>query len=179
MTAKERIEAVAAELGITMVATFVPWSLSRNAGEKHSSLNWKVTLRRNGRDILITDYAAGCGHCPSYRQGRQTIASQAVLRHECETGFPAVFVDGFSRAARIPGRKPILPELASVLSSLVSDASAIDYNCFEDWASDMGYDTDSRSAEAIYRACLETGLKLRNALGESGLAALREACIDY
>lgn len=44
---------------------------------------------------------------------------------------------------------------------------------------ELGYDPDSRKAEAIYKACLEIALKLRNALGEDGLAKLREAAQDY
>ena len=69
MTEKEtQITDTAAKLGLTMTADFVPWSLSRNAGEKDPSLNWKITLHKDGRPFLTTDYMAGSGHCPSYNQ---------------------------------------------------------------------------------------------------------------
>jgi hypothetical protein len=34
-------------------------------------------------------------------------------------------------------------------------------------------------AEAIYNACIDIALKLRSAIGESGLSELREAFQDY
>ena len=179
-TTAEQIEAVAAELGLTMTAKFVPWSLSRNAGEGLPSLNWKVTLYRAatapGRSplvVLTTDYGAGCGHCPSYKLsvkdagGRNSLMRDELIRKECETG-----KDNKTG-------KPILPKLADVLHSLASDADVIDCGTFEEWAGDLGYDTDSRKAEGIYRACLKIALKLRNALGEDGLRELREAVQDY
>lgn len=45
------------------------------------------------------------------------------------------------------------PTVADVLSCLALDASVLKAMTFEDWASDLGYDTDSRQAEATYRAC--------------------------
>lgn len=176
MDAKARIEDTARELGLTMEAEFVPFSKSRNKDEKNPSLNWRVTLHRNGREILTTDYMAGSGHCPAYkspehgRPGFMSIERDKAIRIECEEG-KRVLTYGYGN--------PIVPELADVLYSLVADASAIDYATFEDWASEHGYYTDSRSAEKTYRACLETALKLRSAIGDDGLHKLRVACQDY
>jgi len=172
---KESIEAVAAELGLTLHSEFVPWSKSRNAGEKSPSLNWTVTLRKNSREVLTTDYGAGCGHCPSYQQGNSNAPRAMAVEAECETGY-AHRIDGMKPAKT---KSPILPEFADVLHSLASDSDVLDAGGFEEWASDLGYDTDSRKAEATYRACLDIALKLRNALGEQGLATLREAVQDY
>lgn len=61
-TPQETIE----RLGLTIRAEFVPFSKSRNAESEWQSLNWKVTLQRNGRDVLTTDYGAGIAHCPGY-----------------------------------------------------------------------------------------------------------------
>lgn len=179
---KESIEAVAAELGLTLRSEFVPWSKSRNAGEKSPSLNWKITLRKDGRDILTTDYMAGVGHCPSYQASvkdlgnKDSVMRDGYIRRECETGHRAMPIVG--SASRSMGM-PINPNFADVLHSLASDADAIDAGGFEEWAENLGYDTDSRKAEATYRACLDIALKLRNALGEQGLATLREAVQDY
>lgn len=46
-------------------------------------------------------------------------------------------------------------------------------------AETFGYDPDSRSAEKVYRACMEIALKMRAALGESGLSRLNEIFQDY
>jgi hypothetical protein len=174
MTAAERIDAVARELGLTMTAVFVPWSQSRNKAEKHPSLNWTVTLHNYAgkRAVLTTDYGMGCGHCSAYKAsvrelgGHNSLMRDAALRAECEKGRGS---DG----------KKHEPDLRDVLYSLMSDAGVLDSASFEDWASELGYDTDSRSAEATYRACLDIALKLRHALGETSLAKLREACEGY
>lgn len=175
----QRIERVAASLGLTMTAVFVPWSQSRNKDIKEPSLNWKVTIHKVGCVVLTTDYCAGCGHCPSYntlKGPKNTVYNDGILRRECETGNRALSVVG--SPARSMGQ-PILPSLPDVLHSLALDADVLNHSTYEDWAGDFGYDKDSRKGEAIYRACLEIALKLRNALGEDGLKQLREACQDY
>jgi hypothetical protein len=174
-----------AALGLTVEAKFIPFSQSRNKGEKSPSLNWSVTVKRNGRDVLTCDYSAGAGHCPSYsvkvsphwnRPAR--LWRDEVARFECESGFKArgfTSWGGFS-----PDRdKPILPDPMDVLYSLNSDSDILNYATFEDWAATFGYDPDSRSAEATYRACLEIGLKFRAALGDDGLAKLNTIFQDY
>lgn len=183
MDAKTKIEQTAAEIGLTMEAVFVPFSQSRNKGEKNPSLNWRVTLRRNGRDILTTDYGAGYGHCPAYKLSvkeggsHNSITRMELILAECERGrvvYPGNYTGKFHAIG-----KPIMPELADVLYSLCMEADAIDSPTFEEWAEDFGYDVDSRSAEKTYRACLETALKLRAGLGDDGLHKLRDVCQDY
>ncbi len=57
------------------------------------------------------------------------------------------------------------PDSASVLSSLLLDASALDES-FENWCADYGYDTDSRKAERLYKLCCKQGEKLKQLLGD-------------
>jgi hypothetical protein len=66
-----------------------------------------------------------------------------------------------------------------VLACLASDASALDCASFEEWAADLGYDTDSRKAETVYRACVACGLALRSMFGDAGLAELREITKEW
>jgi hypothetical protein len=101
-----------------------------------------------------------------------------ALAHETEHGTKAR-VTALGARCYVTGDKPIVPDICDVVACLVSDASAIDCRSFEDWASDLGYDTDSRKAEATYRACLETGLALRASLGNAGFAKLQTACEGY
>lgn len=180
MNARDNIVAATEALGLTVRAEFVPWSASRNRGERQPSLNWKVTLVRNGRDVLTTDYGAGVGHCPSYKSGDNSVTQRELITFECERGFVAVWSDNVSRPifAGI-SRKPILPDTCDVIASLVGDADALDHAGFEEWASEHGVDPDSRAAERTYRACLEVALKLRSAVGEDGLRKLSEACRDF
>ncbi len=219
---KNPLEAAIEAHGITVKAEFVPFSKSRNAtrtdtdGKPWKSLNWKVTLQRNGRDILTTDYGAGVAHCPGYGSKvapthfqahnyrnssgkpypgttsmyrtatpaeRLNQYREAIAAAECESGFP-MEIDPWGRGPenvfkRKANSEAIQPKLTDVVHSLVMDASVLDSGGFEDWAADLGYDTDSRKAESIYRECLEIALKLRAGLGESVLSELREAAQDY
>lgn len=220
-------DAIAA-LGLTVEAVFIPFSLSRNKGEKHRTLNWRVTLKRNGREIMTTDYSAGEGHCPAsateapptyrgkdrhrssnipypgttsaYRAPTKAEALRDYLDEwraaECESGVAmeyeaavgyvpfagmAAFKPKLERKEGQSGatKSPIQPDPVNVIWCLQCDAGVIDYGTFEQWAADFGYDADSRSAEATYRACLETALKLRAGIGEEGLRQLQEAFQDY
>lgn len=70
------------------------------------------------------------------------------------------------------------PSLDEVMYSLVMDGSAFfDALSFDDWCSDYGYDTDSRKAERMYRACLEAG----RAISATGVDVdqLRDLFQDY
>ncbi len=177
-------EAIAA-LGLTVDAVFVPFSKSRNKDQKHRSLNWRFTIKRNGRDVLTGDYSAGEGHCPSYNvkppkawDRPDKMWEPSIVEFETETGFKS---RGFTSWGRFSEDRaaPILPDPIGVIWSCLMDGDAIDYPSFESWAADYGYDTDSRTAEATYRTCLDMGLKMRAALGEEGLRQLRDAFQDY
>lgn len=58
------------------------------------------------------------------------------------------------------------PDLDSVLHALIMDGEANDYDNFEEWASNFGYDTDSRKAEQTYLDCKDNGKKLDYLLGD-------------
>ena len=181
MTA-ERLES---EYGLTIRAEFVPWSKSRSYDPKigkdcsKKSLNWRVTLLKDGRAVLTADYTAGIGHAPSVKNwNAKTHGCKWSIHHaefvECEAehGFEAGFMHMPNK------RKPVMPDAADVVWALVMDGAAIDCPTYEDWATEYGMDADSRKGEAVYRACLETGLRLRAALG-ARFEGLREAFQDF
>jgi hypothetical protein len=65
------------------------------------------------------------------------------------------------------------PTAADVLDCLASDASSVDNSCdFNDWASDFGYDPDSRKAERTFRLIERQSLKLHRFLGDEAYRAL-------
>lgn len=66
------------------------------------------------------------------------------------------------------------PETADVLDALASDARS-GMETFASFCGDMGYDTDSRESERVWRACVETFRRLGAFLGSDGLARLH-AC---
>jgi hypothetical protein len=64
-----------------------------------------------------------------------------------------------------PGLDPD-PQLDDVLSCLASDAAGIENaRSFEEWASEYGFDEDSRKAEKIFKACQKSAARLRRLLG--------------
>jgi len=69
------------------------------------------------------------------------------------------------------------PTAADVLSSLLLDTTAENYDSFEAWAEDLGYSPDSRKARRTYLACLELAPRVRLFLGNDDelIAELREA----
>lgn len=186
------LAAIVERLGLTVKSEFVPFSKSRNAKEKHKTLNWRVTLQKDGRDVITTDYSAGVAHCPAYKLsvreagGQNSIMRDGMITWECENGFAARSFDhannpaGYTvRELNPESRNPIEPSALDVVYSLLADADALNEFSYEDWAANTGYDPDSRKGEALYKECLAIALKLRNGLGEAALAELREAFQDY
>jgi hypothetical protein len=210
-------------LKLSLEATFVPFSQSRSKDSEYHNLNWVVTIKRDGKDVLTTDYSAGMGHCPSYNaktvptrfhttryRSRATTPSGwtyrnattneglnqyriAIATAECESGMQMEldrFGDNAFKVKRVRATDPdtrrsvqkavpIMPDPADVLYSLVMDSAVLDSGGFEDWAADYGYGTDSRQAETVYKECLEIALKMRVAIGESGLGMLQDVFEDY
>jgi hypothetical protein len=63
------------------------------------------------------------------------------------------------------------PTPEDVISALISDADGI-RDGFERWAAELGYDTDSRKAERIFKACEKTAAGLRRLLSDAEIEAL-------
>lgn len=58
------------------------------------------------------------------------------------------------------------PTAEALLDAMASDSASVDNaQSFEDWADELGFDTDSRKAEATYRECEAQRAKLAQWLG--------------
>lgn len=167
-------EFILERMGLTMDAKFVPFSQSRNKGEKHPSLNWSVTIKKDGREVLTTDYMQGSGHTTAYKnpvrfnnpkRDLDQHTTNKNIREECETG--RICAPGFKG-------KVDAPDLADVLHSLLLDSSALDCRDFEDWCGDLGFEPDSIKARSIYDACIAIGLKMRGTFGDKTMRELHE-----
>lgn len=77
-------------------------------------------------------------------------------------------IDGKARRMTVPFSMGMAhhgePDPIDVLDCLVSDASGA-YQDFETWASDLGFDPDSRKAERTYRTVVRQTKRLRAFLG--------------
>jgi hypothetical protein len=138
--------------------------------DKHESFAWACELSRANRRYTFPFYQ-GLAHC---KRGKP-LPSQPR----------EVMTQSLARAIRGPYGKltvadcegyviPTEPTLKSVLYCLQSDAQAGDHLLFEDFASDLGYDPDSRKAEATWRACQAIRGELRKLLGEEFEAFMSE-----
>jgi hypothetical protein len=66
------------------------------------------------------------------------------------------------------------PTAADVLHCLCSDSVSVDNaQSFEDWANELGYDSDSRRAEKLFRACEKAAVRLHRFLGDHYGAFIR------
>lgn len=70
--------------------------------------------------------------------------------------------DYYTGTGHRKGGEPKIPELSSVLYSLVMDANACDES-FDDWCLNFGYDTNSRKALDTYLSCQVNATRLRKA----------------
>lgn len=174
--ATETMDEEARRLGLHIEAIFVPLYRSRNANEKHPTVNWRVRLLRHGANRVIWegDYSQGTGHLKTPpRFDPRSVDGAMAIRAACETG-----KGRRHPASLVASVQAVPPTVVDILSSLLLDASAIDEGSFEDWAASFGYDPDSRKAEKIWKACVETGLKLRSELGDEILRRFQELAFN-
>lgn len=129
---------------------------------RQGSSHWKCTISRNGHSHTF-DYSQGCAY-------RNFYGKPVKLAY----GGERISVD---RMNYLKATIPNNPDLKNVLYCLVSDAQSVDgVESFEEWASELGYDTDSRKAERAYNACKDTFLKMHQMFD---LEQLYELFQDY
>lgn len=179
-TAAEARNAFLAGLtGLEYRAVFVPQSASRNASEKQPTLNWRLTLARKGVTLNM-EYTQGIGHLEGYNaRAARSMAGDAVIRKIVETGKVPVgfktdpYSEGFS------SRPLPVPPLADVLYSLLGDADVLNYGTYEEWAPELGYDTDSRKGEALWHECRKIGNQFRRLFTTAEYETLRQHFEGY
>lgn len=179
------IEALATEIGLTMECSTASGEVDKQ-NDDWPCIAYTVTLKRNGRTIWAGPYRLGVGHV-NWKKRPQQYGPNALTATE-EHAFNTMRDKPGAKlkdkqlwadvSAKLARDQKVSPTLPMVLHSLSLDSSAMDAT-FEDWAMDYGYDTDSRKAEATYRACLDSAIKLRAGLGDANLSKLRELAQDY
>jgi hypothetical protein len=147
--------------------------------------HWKCTFKRGEgphAPKLETYYSMGHGNHLSerciaaaeadYAAGRLIIAGGIKVCHPCRIAKTKKFSDGrpdpYEQRLAMESGKHVgpPPTCADVLGNLASDASMADNAAtYEDFASELGYDPDSRKGERIYQACRKIADDLRRFLG--------------
>lgn len=175
------LSAIAERIGLRAEFAFVPFSQSKNSkmesglGEPWKSLNWSVKLSK-GAAKMETHYGQGVAYCPAHGakrwEGNRHVEARAI-EIEIETGKHASSMFGGEPRASAKAIDP--PSIGDVLHSLALDSNVLESGGFEDWAAELGYSTDSRKAEAIYRECVDQSLALQRMLGLRALSEIRLA----
>jgi hypothetical protein len=129
---------------------------------------WSVTITRDGQSFQ-TEYTQGC-----HFRHHQTRYNEPI---EFPFSSSRMTVETVERNKQtIPDR----PILADVMCSLVWDSQSVaDGQAFEDFADEMGYDTDSREAERIYNGCRDEYFGLIRLCGVLDLDVLSKMFQDY
>lgn len=173
---KQQINELLARHGVIMSAVFVPQSASRNSQEKNHTINWRISFTRaSNKASMALDYGQGIGHVPNYKQPR-TIHDERVLGEPWETGKYNATTGkvGTYMQKRLPLPAPAAADL---LYSITMDDTHGE--SFEEWCSNFGYDSDSRTAEATYEACKRQTYDAQRVLGSQLLEEAAKILEDY
>ena len=126
--------------------------------QHHHMDKWSVSFHF-GKNVMTLDYWTGLGH----RRIRDTKTGKQVRYQEPWGGVKTLHDAEIQASA-----KPFPPEIADVMDCIISDAQGFENSPhFEDWASEYGYDTDSRTAEKTFNAVSHQTNRLKKFLGYS------------
>lgn len=168
----ETIQDFVARTGVSMTATPSP-SNPNAAGDWHAkAFHFHCTVTRDG-ESLSTYYSVGPGIVESWARehgpkrgagshGWRTTREHFIKRPRTLDG--AAYFDSVKDQFR--------PDIADLLDCLAMESDVFGYESFEDWAESFGYDTDSRKAEATYKACQTIARDLRRVLGRDDFESL-------
>lgn len=186
------IAAFIAKHGLTMTAVSIPHRSDRdpNATKQERAWDetaghWRVTITgRDPRHTHTCEYSMGSAHRVWKKGARNSVLLGGSYYIESErrdvqdgqrvqqkylAGKTIHLVDMVKKLS-----EPMPPTLDMVLDSLAMDADGwTNTRDFASWCADFGMDTDSRKAEAAYKACAETAKGLRFLLGEDAYNELR------
>lgn len=174
-----------AEFGLSMTAEQVPENPNQSKPKKDEkpweAVHFLVKLTAPNGRTLTTYYSMGIGlldrHIidnwkPGYADGGFIslkdfkVASSYYARRTLHN-------ERIVKEVRARGLKTFKPEIEDVLNCLAMDASSVENaRDFEDFANELGYDSDSRSAEKTYRICQEQARELESLLGRTNYQVL-------
>lgn len=166
---------------VTLDCKFIPFSQSRHKDQPYKSMNWRVTLKYKGHEVLTTDYGKGVGHCKSYqnpprfKSGKiDHYIQRQLIEMEVEKG--VIPRRGFGDTVYPSRVKVPEPTKEEVLAALTSDSEVLQFSSFQDWAHEFGYNPDSIKDKALYDDCLSIALKMNSVFN---LDELRQQFEDY
>lgn len=112
------------------------------------STDWKHFKWRVRIGSQYFEYKTGIGHATDIAPGKWTKPT-----------------DRITLSNAVPGKRLHVPSARDILECLFSDSDCGSMT-FEEFCSELGYDSDSMKAMQTYRDCQTNGTKLRMALSE-------------
>jgi len=130
-----------------------------------------------GNQSMITNFSVGSGivdqfyfdQLPAQAKKDQNLQRMTVHIKNC---LDDARKNGVRRGTFGPYRPKFEPSIVDILDCLASDASCTDQSTFEDFASDLGYDSDSRKALATFETIERQSKELRLMLGREAFETL-------
>jgi hypothetical protein len=157
VTASRELDALFASLGITTAVGGARAALERD--DKHTWPHVAVIVNYISKDGKVSasfDWRMGTG-LVDWKKIAERERSGAADR--MANPFTARLTDAatLDLCSRHLGAFIAAVNPAEVLARVLADGEGACRVGFEDWASEFGYDTDSRKAERIYMTCQEQG----------------------
>ena len=153
----------------------------------------QVSHRRN--IVYAGDFKLGIGHVKFIPYGKMSgkmgvLCSRLTADEEnCSNLLamgktlkktPEILALQANTAAKLAIIQKVSPSLNRVVHSLIFDGAAFfDGQRFEEWASDLGYSSDSIKAKETFEACDRIGRDLARSLSRDELEGLREWASNY
>jgi hypothetical protein len=173
--------------------TQLGFSLDVSAPRGEAEDNWQCvayecTLKLDGKAIWNGAYRLGIRHVnlnalPENLWAMRISGDEENMLYAWRNNPHATFKDKALQAkvaAKVAAFQKVKPALADVLRSLLSEGEAFfNAESFESWATKLGYDPDSRKAEATWKACDETGRALARGIPQDTLTKICELLADY
>lgn len=153
---KSELQQACEEHGVTIKSVHIALE-SDDSDQNIWRDKWSCTISFQGRSATF-EFFSGIGHritAPGWKQEgyNKWFSSGRVANGTSEA---------IAKGALLVKKSG--PEVADVLSCLLSDASACETS-FDEWCSDFGCDNDSLKHLNTYLACQRNGTKVRKILG--------------
>lgn len=161
------------DTGITMTATPVPENPNMEPCDpKAERVHFHIVMEHDGRSCM-TYFTVGIGMVERWALDSPTRHNRPSKNRAAAKGrmtFPngnlcrgsISWEEGMEIAKEI-----YRPELEDVLSCIAGDAIDIERSPrFEDWADEIGFDSDSRKAERTFNVCVKMTNDLRDFFGQ-------------
>jgi hypothetical protein len=147
-------------------------NFDHNTEWKHDLFS--VSFNDKVKPLIITEFMTGIG----YRDQRSKFSMSFVtkLKNSINNNYCLNCVN--SGAPKSFQRYVAAPTSASVLYSLLSDASCVEYG-FLDFCDNLGYSNDSIKALDMFKACEVTARDLKKAFTSEQLETLNELLQGY